>query len=46
MLRTLFKALSWLAFFRAVKKGPRAVAAYTARRQLRKAANRQIRKVK
>lgn len=46
MLTTLFKALSFWWLFKAIVKGPRGLAAYGVRRAIRRAGNREVRKIR
>ncbi len=45
MIYGLLKALSFYWLFRALSRGPQATARYTVRRQLRRSANRVIRRI-
>lgn len=46
LLSTLFKGLSFYWLFRAVQKGPRGLATYAVRKQVRKAVNKRVRKIR
>ena len=46
MIRMFFKVLSFWWLFKALSRGPRSGASYLLRREVRRTANRQIRKLR